>query len=571
MKTRSLLLLIFIVLVTACTPQSVATPSPALISTNSPLATATPEFTQTQEPTFTPAITNTPLATTTPGPTHTPMAGFPLNSCANLKEAKISDTGVLEVIYDYRSRKFNGGDSGDLDIPTPPPWLEIQYNNLMLDTQFWFWNEDTQKTVSVPLPSDAKGPEISADHHWIVFRRDFGEIKSAGYFFGIIKSELWVIDINGQNEKKLATVSINELKTRNPNINRAILDYGWVPRTDSIYYQVELVKEGVSDTTYDAFMLVDIHSKKMIQLAQPGKAPNIVFAPDGSQAAVLTDGKLTLVSTEDGSVQFTLPIPIMDNLGPDGLESRAFLADSTYFIGYSEGLKSRAYSPDSKYLIGFSEDGIVRVNAKEGKWQIIPLKYAGNTGASGDPYYPEFSWIGDSTILIPIRNIPNPDANFTIWRINLIDAVALPVQSFTGYASPVIISPDGNYLVFGKLKKLSNSPSPAYVAFQKLGGRLGGMPPPNMTLADLNTGSILTTWEAVESFAWSQNSNYFIYRQYTYYVGRVGEEPIRLGSFSGYSYFFGVWVDGERFVLDADCEIRLITVGANIQDVTIIP
>ena len=286
MKNQSRSLLIFMILLTACASQSVATPLPIPAVTNTSLATAAPKPTQTLEPTFTPVITNTPIASPTPGPTHTPVAGFPLDSCPNLKEANVSKAGVLEVTYDYRSRKLSGGD-GPSDIPTPPPWLHIQYNDRMLYTQFWIWSEATQATVSITVPANAKGPEISTDHHWILFRRDFGEIKSAGYFFGIIKSELWVMDINGQIERKLATVSINELKARNPNIMYASLAYGWVPHTNSMYYKVELISEGFNNTT-DAFMLVDIHSGAAIPLAQPGKAPYIVFAPDGLQAAILT-------------------------------------------------------------------------------------------------------------------------------------------------------------------------------------------------------------------------------------------------------------------------------------------
>src|SRR6185436_2423650 len=110
MKNQNRFLLIFMMLLTACAPQSVATPLPIPAAANTSLATATPKLTQTLEPTSTPVITNTPIASTTPGPTHTPVAGFPLDSCPNLKETKVSNTGVLEITYDYRSRKFSGGD-----------------------------------------------------------------------------------------------------------------------------------------------------------------------------------------------------------------------------------------------------------------------------------------------------------------------------------------------------------------------------------------------------------------------------------------------------------------------------
>jgi len=496
------------------------------------------------------------------------VAGFPLDSCPNLKEANVSKAGVLEVTYDYRSRKLSGGD-GPSDLPTPPPWLDIQYSNLRLDTQFWIWSEDTQATVSITVPANAKGPEISTDHHWILFRRDFGEIRSAGYFIGIIKSELWVMDIHGQNEKKLATVSINEVKARNPTIQYASLAYGWVPHTDKIYYKVELAGEG-GDTT-DAFMLVDIHSGAAIPLAQPGKAPYIVFAPDGLQAAILTPdetpqmdagnygsqpaalingGELQLVNTNDGSVQFTLPIQIKDS----------FLE----------------YSPDGKYVVGLSDEGIVRMNTRDGTWQKIPLKYA---TASGE--LPDLKWVDDTTVFVPITNLPNPDANFTIWRVTLNDASAQPVQTFSGDTNSVKFSPDGNYLTFHKPEKQAKAPNGQYATFLNPSPKLGGGQPPNLSLADLKTGNILATLEASSLISWSPNSNYYVYGQYEqvnqpyiehFYLGQIGAEPIPLVSTKDYPPFHDAnWVDAERFVLDAECAIRLFSFGTTIQEVTIIP
>ena len=569
MKNQSCSVLILMVLLTACAPQSVATPLPIPVATNTSPAAATAKPTQTLEPTSTPVITNTPIASTTPGPTHTPVAGFPLDSCPNLKEANVSKTGVLEIIYDYRSRKLSGGD-GPSDIPTPPPWLHIQYNTLMLDTQFWIWSEDTQATVSIAVPANAKGPEISTDHHWILFRRDSGEIKSAGYFFGIIKSELWVMDINGQNEKKLATISINELQSRNPNIMYASLAYGWVPHTNSIYYRVELISEGAINTT-DAFMLIDIHAGEAIRLAQPGKAPYIVFAPDGLQAAILTadelpevdagnygsqpavlmnGGELQLVNTNDGSVQFILPIQIKDN----------FLE----------------YSPDGKYVVGLSDEGIVRMNTRDGTWQKIPLKYM-----NASDKLPEFTWVDNSTILVPVTNLPNPDANFTIWRVTLDNGSAQPVQIFSGDTNSVKFSPDGNYLTYHKTEKQAEAPNGKFATFLNPSAKLGGGQPPDLSLAELNTGNILATLEASSLISWSPNSNYYIYGQYEqvnqqyiehFYLGQIGAELIPFVNTKDYPPFYNArWVDAKRFVLDAECEIRLFSFGTTVQELTIIP
>ena len=288
------------------------------------------------------------------------------------------------------------------------------------------------------------------------------------------------------------------------------------------------------------------------QLAQQGKAQNIAFAPDGSQAAILTTGELPhvdtanfgnqpallldggelrLVNTNDGSVEFILPIQIKDN----------FLE----------------YSPDGKYVIGLAYDSIVRVNVKDGTWEKITLNYTTEYGT-----LPKFTWVDNSTILVPITNPPNPDANFTIWRVSLTDVSAQPVQTFFGDISSVIFSPDGNYL-----------------SFRKPIGQ-----PLIFSLANLNTGNILATLEANDFVFWSPNSDYYVYGQRVkpesgndfykiqVYAGQIGKEPVLLGSILQLAYYGRwLWVDAERFVLDADCGIRLFSVSTTVHEITIIP
>jgi len=73
MKTHSLFLLIFMILVTACAPQSAATLAPMPAFTKTPLATITLDPTQTLEPT--PVPTNTVAPTPTASATSTPFIG----------------------------------------------------------------------------------------------------------------------------------------------------------------------------------------------------------------------------------------------------------------------------------------------------------------------------------------------------------------------------------------------------------------------------------------------------------------------------------------------------------------
>ena len=499
MKTYSLFLLL--ILLAACTPQSIETLSPTLVITITPLATTTAVPTQTFEPTATPI----------------PAAEISLDSCTGIVEAKISSTGILEVVY-------TGG---------IPPLNVISKFGLAEYTGLWLWSEDTQAAVQFPLPPEALGPKLSEDRRWIVFRRDLEDRQS----------ELWVIDAQGQNERKLVTVSFDEIEARYPNLAGSLelgLNYGWVPHTDKIFYSIT-PGGGVDIHIYDTFALLNVDSGQVIWLAKPGEeVSNVVIAPDGSQAAILTASELRLVNTKDGKVQFTLPMSL-----------------SSYGVG---GSGSPAYSPDSKYVIDFTDDGIVRISAADGQWQVIPLKYLHIFPAGGDSPLsrtPAFTWVSGSTLLLPILDSDqqyiaqplesDPNWTFTIWQVDLTDGTPHPIHTFTGYQPSVKFSPDGDRLAFNKFQ--GAAPSQAMDLF----------------LADLATGEILKTIEDGRLEAWSPNFNEYIYStnhptkkgdidNSKYYLGFIGAEPIPLNWGALGSVWSGwFWVDRNRLVMD--CKI----------------
>jgi Tol biopolymer transport system component len=547
-KVRRRILEIFRVFLTACAAKAKATPSPAPLSTNTPLSTATSEPIQTSEP--------TPIQI---GHVDKTL----IDSCPQsvdalqLIDARVSDSGVLEVIY-------NPIQSGYSE--------EEERNGLMFNSPrsaLRSWNEDTQKEMLYPQfqPSDALGVDVSTDQLWMVFRRDIEEYE---------KSELWVTDINGQNERKLATISLDEIKTRHSdrNVKYARWGYGWVPNTDKVYYYV------LAGDLYDSFSLVDIPSGMVVPILQARESDKFIFAPDGATiafltasqspqtdnygsqpAALLKGSNLRLVNTNDASTQFTLPFQIRNDL--------------------------LDFSPDGKYAIGFSYDGIVRMNVKDGTWQKIPLNYT-----TVSETLPEFTWVGNSTMLIPMTNLSegvrdinendllvDPNANFSIWRVNINDASVQPLQTFSGIPTSVEFSPDGHYLTFRKNIRQAKGPGDGkFIAFRQATVKMGGRPPisPDLTLADLNTGNILATLEASNFLAWSPYADRYVYDQigetvngihlWGIFLGQVGEDPIFIKLEMGSPSLFrpaglrgAKWVDPERFVMDMGCEISLVS------------
>lgn len=484
MKMHSLFLLIFIILVTACAPQSIETPSPTPVITNTPFATTTPQPTQTLEPTPIPSI-------------HAEK--IPLGSCGQIIEAKISGAGVLEVVYETYDRNLTT------------------------------WSEDTQVVFPIPFPllPDALDPKLSIDHRSIIFGRDSGESQS----------ELWVMDVDGQNEKRLATLQYEVGRT---------YGYDWVPNTNKIfYYAGEPFQYDVWD--YDKFVVVDVNSGRAISLKMPPEVIATEFAPDGSQMAIRTENELRVLSMQDGRVQFTI-------------QAR---------------LNYPRYSPDGKYIFYFIDKGILRIDAMNGQQQIIPLKYTIMTYSPVFEGYfetlPSFRWVGDSTLLVASLdsdqryvaryNETNPNSwTFKVWQVDLTDGTTHPSRSFSGDPSSVIFSTDGNRFAFFKIE-LSDSPESLHLASL----------PGTLYLADLNTGEILETIKDGHFEAWQPDSSQYIYstghpkikdeKDHTqYYLGKVGGESSLMDG-SAPDYLSGLdseWIAGAEWTV-TNCQIIHIT------------
>ncbi len=107
-------------------------------------------------------------------------------------------------------------------------------------------------------------------------------------------------------------------------------------------------------------MFVDADTGQVIWSIPPGGAYLLDVAPHGSQVAVLdldagNSAPLRLIRPQDGSIQFTMPVPLKSF----GLE----------------GSTSPFYSPDGQFVLGFTDNGIMRINAAKGQWQVLPLEY----------------------------------------------------------------------------------------------------------------------------------------------------------------------------------------------------
>lgn len=489
-------ILILIVLLNSCASQDEASQSPAApLPTNTDFPTAIAELTQTPEPK--PTLVPTPLNQVPPDQ----------SGCAEIVEARTSSAGVFEVVFTDSEFWSPGG--------AVQPALAL-------------WSEGTRSVVPFPLPSDAEDPKLSPDHRQILFQRWSGDEQV----------ELWMTDADGQNERRLATVTFDEaVKALYSDPDAGfLLDYEWLPNGESLVYFAEAFGEFGPATIIKA-NVVNVNSGTSIPLSIPPQVSSFRFAPDSSQLAAIAEDEILGFSAQDGH--------------------RLFSVQSSF--------NNPIYSPDGNYLLAFVNDGIIRIDTTDGQQQLIPFPYA---IMQGFPSFegpvlsplPDLVWLDHTTLLLPSMNSDkeyitrpletNPnDWTFTIWEIDLAAGTAYPRQTFYGDPKYVFISPDGTRLAYFKIE-LSNSPESLNLT--RLPGKLH--------IADLNTGEIIETITDGMFRAWSPDSRHYVYsgkseRNPTteqpsteVFLGESGDAQVFIGNIEGRPLHF-YWPDHERFAI----------------------
>ena len=532
MKIIGHFLPIFIVLLSACVPQATAKPTSPHVITDVPLTTETPEPTQTLEST----------ATREPDPILlNQINDIPYNGtrCIQIAETRSSDTDGFEVVF--MDSEFGVGTVGDHP--------SVEFPGLSL------WTENTQMAVPFRLPSNSYDPKLSPDHLRIAFQRNGGENQS----------ELWVMDADGQNEKRLASVILDQAtQARFPDMFLS-LEYRWLPDSNKVVYSM-IANRDFDWGIYGKSDLIDVTSGRAIPLAVLPETIRLKFAPDGSQMLAITEGGFRAFSTHDGHMQFTI----------------------------QDTWNNPVYSPDSKYIIDFIDGGILAVDARDGQQKIIPFEFTIMEGAPAfeGPFIkpvPHFIWADNFTLLMPslvsdksfLYRSEETDPNgwtFKIWRVNLMDGTASQSQTFSGDPESVVLSSDGDHLVFFKIE-FSDSPESLHLT------RLPG----TLHLADLNTGQILETFTEGPFEAWSPDFSRYVYSRQSenktaigeriteIFLGKIGEEPISLGNVEGSPLWFK-WLDNQRLeIIIGSCAIRgyemiaLVSLGPPVKFTTILP
>lgn len=481
------------------------TPAEPLVSTETVIPTSTPALENTRTPEEQPTPSPEFLPSTTP--------------CLDLPETPPPPAagGLLRIVFKSDPAPIAASILGSIQIDIDSTTLRV-------------WKEETQTAEPVSLPAGVADPRFSSDYQLVHFLKVVSDQEA----------EFWVVDNQGNHPRRLIDTStlFNVDGLSQIEGVEYSLTYNWLPGSHLLaYHLIEQAVGGVAGQLATS-VFVDADAGQVTWSIPPGRGFLLGYSPDGGQVAVLdldptSSAPLQLIRAQDGRIQFTLPTS-MRSFGP-------------------VGSSSPVYSPDGKYAVGFSDDGVVRVNAENGQWQVIPLPYTAISSPGDSVYYlsPKITWIEADSFLMPVSNAgqegevielfelaTDPTATFTVWQIDLSQAEAQPVNTFTGDVVSVLLSPDGSRLAFRMVPE--------------------GGGEPVLQIADLKSGQVFhKVGENTCCLEWGPDSARFLYiegQDFPYegtgsvYLGEVCKEPVLIADVDASVE----WIDANRFLLLVD-------------------
>ena len=181
--------------------------------------------------------------------------------------------------------------------PVIPSGLKVAY---IKDGDIWLWSSDDTKS-QLTSSGMVYALNISDDGQVIAFLRQVDDFHA----------ELWVINSDGTNERRLISVyDLDEMTAdiRDPNavaINPYHFD--WVPDSHKVAFNTQQVFQGPGLFLFDDLRIIDADTNVFYTLLAPGQGGEFDYSPDGSQIAISTPTDISLVDSNGGDRRNSLP------------------------------------------------------------------------------------------------------------------------------------------------------------------------------------------------------------------------------------------------------------------------
>jgi len=175
-------------------------------------------------------------------------------------------------------------------LPTPAAGdLVVVY---VKDGNLWLWSQGRSRQLTAR--GEAHRPRISSDGKVIAYLQPADDFHL----------EIWAVDANGQNERRL--VNVADLDAigggfRDPSA-LALNPYRflWLPGTHNLAYNTHQVFQGPGLSLLNDLNLVQADTLQKTNLMLSGWGGEFVYAPDGKQIAISQPDKIILAQA-DGS------------------------------------------------------------------------------------------------------------------------------------------------------------------------------------------------------------------------------------------------------------------------------
>ncbi len=173
--------------------------------------------------------------------------------------------------------------------PLPmPPGLRIAYTDAARN--LWLFVEGGANTRLVGTGDVTEG-RISPDGNLVAY------VRTADY----LRYSLWVITPDGSGERQLiSTADFDSMKNHSDAVSAQPLLWEFIPGTRTIAFTSGPTYDGPGMITNDDLWTVDTGSGVLTRLLAPGWGGFFYISPDGSQMALATSTRLSLINI-DGS------------------------------------------------------------------------------------------------------------------------------------------------------------------------------------------------------------------------------------------------------------------------------
>jgi Tol biopolymer transport system component len=156
----------------------------------------------------------------------------------------------------------------------------------------WLWVEDSGDAVPLTINGGVGDVRISDDGEIVAFTRGDG---------------LWTVGSEGapgeptSEERELVSAEdFAAMEGREPGLEVGLYRFDWIPGTHILAFNTQLKME-IGLFLNDDLHVVNADSGERTALLPPGEGGEFHYAPDGSQAAVVTPGKISLVDADGGN------------------------------------------------------------------------------------------------------------------------------------------------------------------------------------------------------------------------------------------------------------------------------